>query len=398
MMAEDIDKLIERLDAAAVIASDVSRMMADDKSTRNGETPGTYMHARPDQTLNGEAATALRAQQTRVSELEAEREKLLTRCLQVEENEAALIADRGALAEALTDMVRYYDGTDEMQEELQADFSGPDGLVPDAEVRRLVLANARNALARVMFEAARSDTGPQAQVRAETGVPVAPDGWQLVPKEPAWEVLIDHGLDSDTWAALLAALPTPPAAEAVGGGGLVLLPKEATHSMAAYARHRNPGISIGLAMGIWSCMSDQALLEMQRERGDVAGQDGLGGNCALKGTGPAASTVSDDLVTEIAEVIRPLVREYAIEGAYPNPPAIARAVLSSPPVREIVEVLEHITELFSDLKPLGEDTKNECAVVQARSILSRFQSVGGDDVDASSLSSSEAALRAQEGE
>src|SRR5690606_17554610 len=52
------------------------------------------------------------------------------------------------------------------------------------------------------------------------GVPVVPDGWQLVPKEPAWEVLIDHGLDSDTWAALLAALPTPPAAEAVGGDGI----------------------------------------------------------------------------------------------------------------------------------------------------------------------------------
>jgi len=54
---------------------------------------------------------------------------------------------RERLTSALKDFLAYYHGTDEQQAELQADFSGPDGLLPDAEVRSLVFRNAQKALA-----------------------------------------------------------------------------------------------------------------------------------------------------------------------------------------------------------------------------------------------------------
>jgi len=56
-------------------------------------------------------------------------------------------AVRERLTSALKDFLVYYHGTDEQQAELQADFSGPDGMLPDAEVRSLVFRNAQKALA-----------------------------------------------------------------------------------------------------------------------------------------------------------------------------------------------------------------------------------------------------------
>lgn len=56
-------------------------------------------------------------------------------------------AVRERLTSALKDFLVYYHGTDEQQAVLQADFSGPDGMLPDAEVRSLVFRNAQKALA-----------------------------------------------------------------------------------------------------------------------------------------------------------------------------------------------------------------------------------------------------------
>jgi len=55
-----------------------------------------------------------------------------------------------ALVSALKDLMVYYHGSDEQQAELQADFSGPGGLLPYTECRRLVFKNAQQALANAM--------------------------------------------------------------------------------------------------------------------------------------------------------------------------------------------------------------------------------------------------------
>jgi hypothetical protein len=41
-------------------------------------------------------------------------------------------------------------------------------------------------------------------------------------------------------------------------------------------------------------------------------------------------------------------------------------------LRAVEDGLEHITELFCDLKPLGDDTEREMAVVTARALLARI--------------------------
>lgn len=195
------------------------------------------------------------------------------------------------------------------------------------------------------FERSLADTGPQAQVSAETGVSVVPDGWQLVPKEPSWEILIDHGIDSDTWAALLAASPSPPAAEAVGGDSVFNVIEPYSQS---------------------------------------------------DGDGPAAPTASDDWptgfkpdwkLTPHEQIAVTLNLALAKVPDWPGCTdeqldALAQAVLSSPPVVEMVSVIAEAIRLHDiDQQmwmptPTGQKWRHS-----ASSILSRFQSVGGEKHD-----------------
>ena len=252
MMAEDIDKLIV------------------DLKNPNLDVPGSM------RALRHAASHALRAQQTRVSELEAERDRIArNRDMwkgQSERQAATIRGLRNSVHTAIIELAALVPnprcvGNDDWPECLNA-------------ADRQCLTDAYDALDAVRNN---TDTGPQAQVRAETGVPAA------------------------------------------------------------------------------------TLSESEK-----------------------VPTASDDLVTEIAEVIRPLVREYAIEGAYPNPPAIARAVLSSPPVVELFTRLRALYEIAEGRVDTNDDPYFEEVFDGSRSILSRFQSVGGDDVDASSPSGSQA--------
>lgn len=45
---------------------------------------------------------------------------------------------------------------------------------------------------------------------------------------------------------------------ALAQSGHVIVPREATETMARYAKHRNPEVSVNLANGVWCCMVDEA--------------------------------------------------------------------------------------------------------------------------------------------
>lgn len=63
-----------------------------------------------------------------------------------------------------------------------------------------------------------------------------------------------------------ATMPTRTPEEIIGhdyllallADGYAIVPVEATAGMVAYARHRNPEVSIDLAKGVWRCMIDEA--------------------------------------------------------------------------------------------------------------------------------------------
>lgn len=115
----------------------------------------------------------------------------------------------------------------------------------------------------------------------------------------------------------------------------------------------------------------------------------------LQETPAAASTASDDLVKEIGQSMDV---QYAIGSIINNEGSsftgrgermdrLVRAVLSSPPVREIVEALVGLMRATSTMSLTEHPTGVpwQTAVLEARkparSILSRFQSVGGEKHD-----------------
>jgi len=466
-MAEDIDKLIERLDdkchrlicmvfAVAGLSTEDPRIddFADDRgqgpdtinlcidsglikqvgSADEGENfrlvPGWWPHSLPSEwrrLILGSLKQScdIQSLRSRVSELEAERDDY-----------------RARLATWLNDYSRTADGYTVH--------------VPVYQIEHFTRLAARS-------------TGPQAQVRAETSVPgvftdlsknPTPDGWRLVPKEPTPEMIYaslragyiavggtEAEADAATaakiasssqsffracYSAMLAASPTPPAAEAVGGGDVYV-----AANIASLERMLADG---GPEDVITAESIKQQIKKLQRERGAVAGQDGSSVSCALKGTGPAAptagcedsqllaafdrcraeiidsslcdaseslsslvfsqlsdfrlrlheyflaksgpaaSTASDDVVEEVAVAILKVAPRLMERDAE----RIARAVLSSPPVQEIVEALADALHSFDGLERAWKGhavlnlDETFVAVLRASSILPRFQRIGTD--------------------
>jgi len=273
-----------------------------------------------------------------------------------------------------------------------------------------------------------TDTGPQAQVRAEA----APDdlvrrvGDLLMGRVNAPEQVI-YSAAREIVGIMLAASPTPPAAEAVGKWqDISTAPRDGTQvdlwctamggtiSAGGYSRTPDCWFSAGRwwrydeQHGDDQCRSEVCNVThwmplpappLQRERGAVAGRDGSSISCALKGTGPAASTASDDLVKEIGQSMDV---QYAIgsiinnEGSFftgrgERMDRLVRAVLSSPPVLSLRSSLFDLVEAVE----ASVDPKETCAALwsrvdDSRSILSRFQSEGGEKHDHADGTSAEA--------
>jgi len=365
MMAEDIDKLIV------------------DLKNPNLDVPGSM------RALRHAASHALRAQQTRVSELEAERDRIArNRDMwkgQSERQAATIRGLRNSVHTAIIELAALVPnprcvGNDDWPECLHA-------------ADRQCLTDAYDALDAVR---SNTDTGPQAQVRAETGATVAPDSVDPTGLNDHLRALrnANEGFALVVWRA-----------SADGETGWdILSPKAAKEAESTLGWLMSiPGdVLMQSIPSIGTSGWLHAGEELQRERGAVAGQDGTMQDCALKGTGPAATlsesemvheqiAVSDqgnlqtlqetptaastasDVVKEVARVIEAAEREYRLTaGIDDHDEFIARAVLSSPPVLEMTEALQ----MLSEISATHEDR------AFARSILSRFQSVGGDDVDA----------------
>ena len=98
-----------------------------------------------------------------------------------------------------------------------------------------------------------------------------------------------------------------------------------------------------------------------------------------------SSNVMDHLAQSLAARIRELSREIAehkaICDALPLAVALAQAkdqlAAAEADADRLADSLEHITELFVDLAPLGEDTLREVAVVNARQALTAHQARKG---------------------
>ncbi len=73
-MTDDVKALVERLNKAAISASEFSRKQAQAKSLRQEHDPprdDLYMWASPEQTLEGKSAAALTAQAEEIARLRA---------------------------------------------------------------------------------------------------------------------------------------------------------------------------------------------------------------------------------------------------------------------------------------------------------------------------------------
>jgi len=181
-----------------------------------------------------------------------------------------------------------------------------------------------------------------------------------------------------------AAAPTPPAAEAVGGDVEALI--VAAYERGAEWANENVGSGEFLSKAARD-YADATMSELQRVRAAVAGH---GNMQTLQETGPAASTASDDLVEEIAEVIRRA--DWRCELSIEERRGIARAVLSSPPMRGLIREASFLIDrldgdldwssslddAFRDYAGHVEPSKNRLS-----SIISRFQSVAGSQAIAS---------------
>lgn len=334
-MAEDIDKLIERMEAEAKEADSFGMMNA---------------------TTFSAAAHALQSLRSRVSELEAERENL----------RGAIRAIQTATVEGrVCDDVAWFSSIETLH-----DFCAS-VLEHSADQFDLLAASPTPP-------AAEAVGGALAETTAETGATVAPDSVDPTGLKDHLRALrnANEGFALVVWRA-----------SADGETGWdILSPKAAKEAES----------TLGWLMSIPGDVLMQSIPsigtngwlhageELQRERGAVAGRDGKSVSCALN----AASTASDDLVTEIGQSMDV---QYAIgsiinnEGSFftgrgERMDRLVRAVLSSPPVREMVEALQ----MLSEISATHEDR------AFARSILSRFQSVGGEKHDHADGASAEA--------
>jgi hypothetical protein len=83
----------------------------------------------------------------------------------------------------------------------------------------------------------------------QTGAVGSVPGWKLVPLEPDWTILIDEGIDTEAWHRLLAAMPDAPIQPASVPEGWKMVPSEPTTEIAEAARYwaqrvRRPGQSV----------------------------------------------------------------------------------------------------------------------------------------------------------
>jgi len=390
-MAEDIDKLIERL---RYIRADILARA----EREYGRVPTEYQE---DAACVDAASTAIKSLRSRVSELEAERD-------------AAALAEREACAQI-------------------ADNYARNGRL----YKELACETADEVAARIRARG-NTDTEPQAQVRDED---VHPDG-----RRRGHSKLVYDKATRSIQTVRDAPSPTPPAAEAVGGAlaettaetGATVAPDSVDPTGLKDHLRALRNANEGFALVVWRASADgetgwdilspkaakeaestlgwlmsipgdvlmqsipsigtngwlHAGEELQRERGAVAGRDGSSISCALKGTGPAASTASDDLVKEIGQSMDV---QYAIgsiinnEGSFftgrgERMDRLVRAVLSSPPVLSLRSSLFDLVEAVE----ASVDPKETCAALwsrvdDSRSILSRFQSEGaGETVNSNS--------------
>ncbi len=96
-------------------------------------------------------------------------------------------------------------------------------------------------------------------------------------------------------------------------------------------------------------------------------------------TSPIPGGLSDERVERVARAIATAKRASnlrdieTIDRVWPSYCGQARAAIVAsdeyPPNVDVLTVLEHLTELFVDLAPLGADTEREVAVINARRLL-----------------------------
>ena len=102
---------------------------------------------------------------------------------------------------------------------------------------------------------------------------------------------------------------------------------------------------------------------------------------ALADWGEVHAGLVRDLLARIRALSREIAEHKAICDALPLAVALAQAkdqlAAAEADADRLADSLEHITELFVDLAPLGEDTLREVAVVNARQALTAHQARKG---------------------